>query len=351
MAAGTLVHTELADGRVTSRVESTTPAEASRLAPNWRAPGKVIKIAANPVTRMPNTSVLASTRACDFATSSPIGPLNRRLSNERAIAALPAEGLEQLRTGPTEAAQPTRLWLIGHLPIVRQCVRHGKRVLFPSTSEVYGMCRDSEFDPLASELVYGPIEKQRWIYACSKQLMDRIIYASMTGANAAANRQAVLSNNLANVSTNGFRAELATYRAVPLRGDGFVRRVRRGLELLPQHHERSHVVLGKGVDSGRHVGKPERTPQADRELAIHPGTGRRVECSLLETAIGFSSWTSAQWLADREEPTRRCAIAAWCKTRATRNWARCRMKSAKRWTAPWPAPPSACRWTTCAARR
>ena len=29
-----------------------------------------------------------------------------------------------------------------------------------------------------------------------------------------------------------------------------------------------------------------------------------VECSLLETAIGFSSWTRAQWLADHEEPTR-----------------------------------------------
>jgi len=34
------------------------------------------------------------------------------------------------------------------------------------------------------------------------------------------------------------------------------------------------------------------------------GKGRFVECSLLETAIGFSSWTSAQWLADHEEPTR-----------------------------------------------
>jgi crotonobetainyl-CoA:carnitine CoA-transferase CaiB-like acyl-CoA transferase len=34
------------------------------------------------------------------------------------------------------------------------------------------------------------------------------------------------------------------------------------------------------------------------------GKGRLIECSLLETAIGFSSWTSAQWLADREEPTR-----------------------------------------------
>jgi crotonobetainyl-CoA:carnitine CoA-transferase CaiB-like acyl-CoA transferase len=34
------------------------------------------------------------------------------------------------------------------------------------------------------------------------------------------------------------------------------------------------------------------------------GVGRLVECSLLETAIAFSSWTSAQWLADHEEPTR-----------------------------------------------
>jgi crotonobetainyl-CoA:carnitine CoA-transferase CaiB-like acyl-CoA transferase len=36
----------------------------------------------------------------------------------------------------------------------------------------------------------------------------------------------------------------------------------------------------------------------------HTGKGRLVECSLLETAIGFSSWTSAQWLADHEELTR-----------------------------------------------
>ena len=34
------------------------------------------------------------------------------------------------------------------------------------------------------------------------------------------------------------------------------------------------------------------------------GKGRLVECSLLETAIGFSSWTSTQWLVDHEEPTR-----------------------------------------------
>jgi len=64
-----------------------------------------------------------------------------------------------------------------NLPIVRGCVRHGKRLVFPSTSEVYGMCPDRQFDPQTSPLVYGPIDKPRWIYACAKQLMDRVIHA------------------------------------------------------------------------------------------------------------------------------------------------------------------------------
>mgnify|MGYP003449369239 CR=1 FL=1 len=50
--------------------------------------------------------------------------------------------------------------------------------------------------------------------------MDRMIYLSMSGAKAAMQRQEVLANNLANVSTNGFRAELAAFRAVPVRGAG-----------------------------------------------------------------------------------------------------------------------------------
>ncbi|MGH8279719.1 MAG: bifunctional UDP-4-keto-pentose/UDP-xylose synthase [Gammaproteobacteria bacterium] len=64
-----------------------------------------------------------------------------------------------------------------NLPIVRHCVKYKKRVLFPSTSEVYGMCRDPGFDPYSSELILGPIPMQRWIYSCSKQLMDRVIWA------------------------------------------------------------------------------------------------------------------------------------------------------------------------------
>lgn len=64
-----------------------------------------------------------------------------------------------------------------NLKIIRYCVKYNKRVIFPSTSEVYGMCDDPFFDEQTSKLVVGPIHKQRWIYSTSKQLLDRIIWA------------------------------------------------------------------------------------------------------------------------------------------------------------------------------
>jgi nucleoside-diphosphate-sugar epimerase len=88
--------------------------------------------------------------------------------------------LVAIATPSTYVNNPLRVFELdfeANLPIIRQCVRYHKRVLFPSTSEVYGMCHDDAFDPDTSELVYGPISKPRWIYACSKQLMDRVIHA------------------------------------------------------------------------------------------------------------------------------------------------------------------------------
>ena len=55
--------------------------------------------------------------------------------------------------------------------------------------------------------------------------MDRMIYLSMSGAKATMQRQETLANNLANVSTAGFRAELAAFRAVPVEGSGASTRV------------------------------------------------------------------------------------------------------------------------------
>src|SRR5450631_4017629 len=88
--------------------------------------------------------------------------------------------LVAIATPATYVKEPLRVFELdfeANLPIVRSCVKYKKRILFPSTSEVYGMCRDGEFDSENSELVLGPIEKQRWIYSCSKQLMDRVIWA------------------------------------------------------------------------------------------------------------------------------------------------------------------------------
>ena len=88
--------------------------------------------------------------------------------------------LVAIATPATYVREPLRVFELdfeANLPIVRACVRYKKRVVFPSTSEVYGMSRDEAFDPETSDLVLGPINKPRWIYSCAKQLMDRVIHA------------------------------------------------------------------------------------------------------------------------------------------------------------------------------
>jgi len=64
-----------------------------------------------------------------------------------------------------------------NLAIIRACVKYKKRVIFPSTSEVYGKSEAAAFHPYETDLVLGPISKPRWIYSCAKQLMDRVIAA------------------------------------------------------------------------------------------------------------------------------------------------------------------------------
>lgn len=64
-----------------------------------------------------------------------------------------------------------------NLKVVRMCLKHGKRVIFPSTSEVYGLCGDTELLEDESQLVTGPVCKSRWIYSISKQMMDRVLFA------------------------------------------------------------------------------------------------------------------------------------------------------------------------------
>ena len=88
--------------------------------------------------------------------------------------------LVAIATPATYVKEPLRVFELdfeANLPIIRQAVKYRKRVIFPSTSEVYGMSQDAEFDPENSNLVLGPINKPRWIYSCAKQMMDRVIHA------------------------------------------------------------------------------------------------------------------------------------------------------------------------------
>lgn len=96
---------------------------------------------------------------------------------EQADVVLP---LVAIATPALYVQDPLRIFELdfeANLEIVRHCAELKKRIIFPSTSEVYGMCPDLAFDEEESNLVTGPIHKERWIYSTSKQLMDRLIYA------------------------------------------------------------------------------------------------------------------------------------------------------------------------------
>lgn len=88
--------------------------------------------------------------------------------------------LVAIATPATYVQDPLRIFELdfeANLEIIRHCAELKKRIIFPSTSEVYGMCPDAAFDEETSNLVTGPIHKERWIYSSSKQLLDRLIYA------------------------------------------------------------------------------------------------------------------------------------------------------------------------------
>ena len=48
---------------------------------------------------------------------------------------------------------------------------------------LYVLLQDPEYYVLkedASPCIFGPIEKQRWSYACAKQLIERLVYGRLT---------------------------------------------------------------------------------------------------------------------------------------------------------------------------
>ena len=55
--------------------------------------------------------------------------------------------------------------------------------------------------------------------------MDRLVYVAMSGAKQLMQAQSMLSHNLANANTHGFRADLANFAASPVEGPGYQSRV------------------------------------------------------------------------------------------------------------------------------
>lgn len=85
-----------------------------------------------------------------------------------------------------------RLNFTENLKIAEACVKHNKRLVQFSTCEVYGRTASTikpaqlanpddpalaTFSEDESELIMGPINKHRWIYACAKQMLERVLHA------------------------------------------------------------------------------------------------------------------------------------------------------------------------------
>lgn len=103
--------------------------------------------------------------------------------------------------------------------------------------------------------------------------MDRILYTAMSGAKQGMDRQAVITSNLANASTSGFRAELFAARAVPVRGEAVT-------------HTRVSTVAS--------------TPGSDFSLGPVTTTGRP-----LDVALVGGGWIAVQANDGTEAYTRR----------------------------------------------
>lgn len=55
--------------------------------------------------------------------------------------------------------------------------------------------------------------------------MDRMLYVAMTGATQTLRAQAEVSNNIANISTTGFKAEMSAFQSLPVQGEGMPTRI------------------------------------------------------------------------------------------------------------------------------
>src|SRR6185436_3695884 len=65
-----------------------------------------------------------------------------------------------------------------NLNIAKLCIAHHTRLIQYSSAEVYGKNTvGGHYSEDESDFTYGPVQKQRWIYAAGKALLERVLYA------------------------------------------------------------------------------------------------------------------------------------------------------------------------------
>ena len=73
---------------------------------------------------------------------------------------------------------------VQNLRVAESCVRHGTRLIQYSSAEVYGKTTEGgAYNEETSDVIFGPVNKQRWIYATAKLLLDRVLYAHGVAGN------------------------------------------------------------------------------------------------------------------------------------------------------------------------
>jgi UDP-apiose/xylose synthase len=78
----------------------------------------------------------------------------------------------------TSPLEVFNLNFVQNLRVAEMCIRHGTRLVQYSSAEVYGKTTEGgAYNEETSDVIFGPVNKQRWIYATAKLLLDRVLYA------------------------------------------------------------------------------------------------------------------------------------------------------------------------------
>ena len=118
--------------------------------------------------------------------------------------------------------------------------------------------------------------------------MDKMMYVAMSGARQVMLKQATNSHNLANQNTHGFKADIDSFKAMPVYGPGHAARVygedhRAGIDHTPGQLISTGVALDVAIDGNGFIAVQDVDGQ---EAYTRNGSLRVTEQGLLVTSSG-----------------------------------------------------------------